>query len=194
MDLLTLQETMQRLGKSDATIRRMIRKKQLSAQKIDGRYYFHLSDVIKHLPNPSSNDQAIRDLLDRVGSLEREVDDLKQQLQQMTIRATINEKPPVEMRQANTLVPQIKASQPHFVAIPTLPEGTLHFHDWLIAHGLKDQRRKIVGYLENRRNGLRYEAFPKANRPSELDRYLTPEQQEDLMRWLKAYHPEVFEQ
>ncbi len=194
MDLLTLQETMQQLGLSDSTIRRMIRRGEIPTQKIKGRYYFHISDVNKLLPSPSSNDEVIRDLAGRLSKLEREVEELKRQLEHMTRLGRIDQKPPVVSQRANTPAPQIKASQPHFTAIPEMPEGTLHFHDWLMAYGLKDQRRKILGYMENRRNGLKHEAYPKVNRPSELDRYLTPEQQDALIAWLMENHPEVFEQ
>lgn len=194
MDLLTLQETMQRLSKSDSTIRRMMKRGELPYQMIKGRYYFHVSDVIKHLPSPSSNDEVIRDLSTRLSNLEHEVDDLKRQIERLTSLVTINEKPPVSHRQVNTPTHQIKAPEPHSTVIPELPEGTLHFHDWLVVHKLKDQRRKILGYLENSRYGLRHEAYPKLKRPKEYDRYLTPEQQEGLMLWLKVYHPEVFEQ
>lgn len=194
MDLLTLQETMQRLGLSDSTIRRMMKRGQLPAQKIKGRYYFHVSEVNKHLPSPSNTDQAIRDLSERLSRLEQEIEELKQQTVRLTSHFKMDEKPPVSSRHANIPTTQIKASQPHSTAIPELPEGTIHFHDWLVAHNLKDHRRKILGYLENSRNGLKHEAYPKPNRPSEDDRYLTPEQQETLMEWLRERHPEVFEQ
>lgn len=194
MDLLTLQETMQRLGKSDSTIRRMIGRGQIEAEKIKGRYYFHISEVNRLLPSPSDTDKVIRDLATRLGNLEQEVEGLKQQIEQLTNRATISEKTPVNTRQVNTPTPQIKASQPHSTSIPELPEGTLHFHDWLMAHNLREKRRKILSYLENSRYGLRHEAYPKPNRPNELDRYLKPDQQEELMEWLKVHHPEVFGQ
>lgn len=194
MDLLTLQETMQKLGLSDSTIRRMMKRGQISAQKIKGRYYFHVSEVNRLLPSPSDTDKIILDLSSRLGSLEQEVEELKQQIEHLTKLVRIGEKPPVVSQLVNTPPPQIKASQPHSDAIPELPDGTLHFHDWLIAHNLKDHRRRILGYLENGRNGLKHEAYPKTNRPNELDRYLKPDQQEALMVWLREHHPEVLEQ
>lgn len=193
MDLLTLQEATQCLGISDSTIRRMMKRGEISAQMIKGRYYFHVSEVNRLLPSPSDTDRVIRDMSNRLSSLEREVEELKKQIEHLTSRTTINQKPSVPSRQVNTPTPQIKASQSHSDAIPDLPEGTLHFHDWLITHNLKDKRRKILSYLENSRYGLKHEAYPKPNRPNELDRFLTPEQQEGLMRWLKVYHPDVFE-
>jgi len=194
MDLLTLQETMQRLGKSDSTIRRMMKRGMLPYQKIHGRYYFHVSDVNKHLPSQSSNDEVIRNLSNRIGRLELEVEELKQQLEHMTSLVRINEKPPVDVRQVNTSTTKIKASQPHSTSISELPEGTLHFHNWLVACNLLQRRRKILTCLTNTKNGLMHEAIPKVSRPGEYDRYLTPDQQGELLQWLSENHPEVFEQ
>ncbi|MBO0777242.1 MAG: hypothetical protein J2P37_00240 [Ktedonobacteraceae bacterium] len=73
-----------------------------------------------------------------------------------------------------------------------LPAGTVHLQDFLAAHGLKDHRRKVLGYLEAPRNGLRHEAFKKPNR-DEHDRYLTPDQQDQLLSWLQAHHADLFQ-
>ena len=194
MDLLTLQETMQKLNKSDSTIRRMMKRGKLPYQKIHGRYYFHVSDVNKHLPSQSSNDEVIRGLSNRISRLELEVEELKQRLEQMTMRSRINENPPVDVRQVNTPPTQIKAPEPHFAAISELPEGTLHFHDWLVACNLLQHRRKILKYLTNAKHGLLHEAYEKVSRPGEYDRYLTPEQQGELLQWLYEHHQEVFGQ
>ncbi len=41
-----------------------------------------------------------------------------------------------------------------------LPEGSIHFQDFLDRHNLKPHRRKIANYLDTPSNGLHYEAFP----------------------------------
>jgi hypothetical protein len=73
-----------------------------------------------------------------------------------------------------------------------LPPGTLHIQDFLQRHGLKPYRRKIVGYMDTPSNNLHSHTYPKPHRSDETDRFLTPEQQEVLLAWLKAKHPDLF--
>jgi hypothetical protein len=73
-----------------------------------------------------------------------------------------------------------------------LPAGSVHIQDFLAAHNLKNHRRKIIGYMDAPRNGLKFYSFPKGNRENETDRYLDPLQQDTLLAWLHVHHAEVF--
>lgn len=71
-----------------------------------------------------------------------------------------------------------------------LPEGSMHIQDFLAQHNLKQHRQRIIRYLDAPTNKLHYEAFP-GRTPRESERYLTPEQQEALLQWLRERHPEI---
>ncbi len=80
---------------------------------------------------------------------------------------------------------------PTSTALPDeLPPGSLSFQDFLTQHNLKEHRRKVANYLDAPSNKLSYEAFP-GRTEREKERYLTPEQQEKLLEWLKERHPEI---
>jgi hypothetical protein len=86
--------------------------------------------------------------------------------------------------------PRPTAAQSTKNALPDeLPPGSIRFQDFLARHTLKQHRRKIANYLDAPSNGLHYEAFP-GRTARESERYLTPEQQEALLTWLKQRHPE----
>jgi hypothetical protein len=69
-----------------------------------------------------------------------------------------------------------------------LPPGSLSYNDFLESEGLKKYRRRILGYMETWE--LPHEAFQSA-KEREKARYLTPEQQEQLIDWLREHHPDV---
>ncbi len=69
----------------------------------------------------------------------------------------------------------------------------MHIQDVLARHNLKQHWRKIAGYLDAPANKLGYESFP-GRTEHEQERYLTPDQQEAFLHWLREKHPEVLPQ
>ena len=83
--------------------------------------------------------------------------------------------------------------QPTTLVPDELPEGTIALSDWIKQYSdVNQHRRKILSYLNVKSNGLSHLAIP-SSRPGEMNRYLTPEQQEALFQWIKAHHPAILQ-
>lgn len=197
MDMLTIEQARQRLGISDATIRRWLRAGRIKAELIRGKYYFSEQEITRLLSEQNKEDdlsvtkQQLIDLKSIVAELEREYMQLRERLERcekLLERPVLSDKPFITKQQQESVSDRSEAN----MTLPDeLPEGSVHFQDFLAMHNLKQHRRKIAGYLDAPKNGLRYESLP-GRTPRESERYLTPEQASRLLQWLMDKHSDLW--
>lgn len=190
MDLLTLQQAMQRLSKSDSTIRRMMKRGELPWQEIKGRYYFKESDVNKLLPKQSDTQEALHEIVTRISTIEQEIEALKQQIRQLTsqvqqlsdmeqARAASPPAPRTPSPPPSTRPEQVRPSVAHSTAIP---EGSITLRE--LADELGVNRTTL--YEQIRDHGLEHISISlrdlgKAG--AGYERYFSPPQAEAVRRW-----------
>ncbi len=189
-EYITATEASRRYHISEKTIRTWLKTGKLPAHKarVDGLDQWQI--------NTEEIEQVIAQKHSRIDTtgivlveMQRQIDELRAEIDALKQgREPYTAQPPPTTRSES-----VKPTIAHPGAIPEeLPSGSQHIQDFLAAYDLKSHRRRIIGYMDAPSNGLQFHSFQKANRPTETDRFLTLEQQEALLEWLHAHHPDVF--
>jgi hypothetical protein len=188
------------LGLNEKTVRSMIERGELQAVRITAKRFNVSMDEIRRMATKRGIELE-QDTEVSIAALDLEVMQLRERVEQLEHaieRLQIAIERPVRTERVShdqKVKPHPTAAQSTKNALPgvfpdKLPPGSIRFQDFLAQHGLKEHRRYIAGYLDAPGNGLHFESFP-GRTEHEKERYLTPEQQEKLLEWLRARHPEL---
>lgn len=186
---LTATQAASRLGKSEKTIRRWIDQGRLVAHHPQGRKNLLAiaeSDVEKLAQEQEQytqpEDQA--SLEDRVQQLEQEVRDIRSLTDRVAALEQSLERLALQLNQG---LPAIAPARPRImrpaaaaytVSTPVdIPRGSLPHRDFAERHGVNPNtfRDHVIKGL------VPAVSRPKANRPREIERWLSPEQQRDAI-------------
>ncbi len=185
------------LAVNEKTIRNWIQSGEMQAYHVSAKRFNVSMDEIRRVAlkrgieleqdtevSIAALDLEVMQLRERVEQLERAIERLQTAIEERPVRTE-------RVSHDQKVKPHPTAAQSTKNALPDkLPPGSIRFQDFLAQHGLKEHRRHIAGYLDAPRNGLHFEPFP-GRTEHEKERYLTPEQQEKLLEWLRAHHPEL---
>lgn len=158
-EYITATEAARRYHISEKTIRTWLKTGKLPAHKakVDGLDQWQIDTVdIEHVIALKHS------RIDTTGivlvEMQRQIDELRDE-----IDAIKQSREPYEAQPPPTPhAEQTKPSVAHSGAIPEeLPAGSVHIQDFLITHNLKSHRRKIIGYMDAPRNGLKFHSFQK---------------------------------
>lgn len=187
MEELTPTQIGARLGVSERTVQRWIRSGKLKATlQANGYYLVDLADIdaLKPPTLPTNTASALADILNRIERLEQHVTSLEAKI---TALSSQIHPTPAPIKQAlptsqETQARALKRGRPPTTTparqpVPAhLPEGTLHIID--VAEELGMKKRSLLGFIQEHK--IEHIAIPKRNREWESDRYLTPEQQQEV--------------
>ncbi len=188
---LTATQAAQRLGKSEKTIRRWIDEKRLPAFHPQGRKnrlaiaeqdIDKLAQELAEYEQPAapiSSEQDTTALVERMTELERRVTELEQRL----ARATMPTAPTAVAEQdsaTRTRAPRVITP----TAAPTdIPPGSVHMRDFAEHHGVN-----AATFRDHITSGnVPALTIPKLNRPREVERWLTPDQQQQAIDYWRSH-------
>lgn len=171
-DHITIQQAMQLLGKSDKTIRRWIETHKLPARKIGLLWLIKRSDIeaLQSGPPVQSLGTDASLFLPRIEALEREVAMLRGSLERRGASQPLPARPKPTARPTLT-------TEPHNALPENVPPDALHLSTFAAQHAVN--RRTLLDQVK--RYSLAHIAILKPNRPSEMDRYFTSEQQQAVL-------------
>ncbi len=152
MDLLTIEEAKKRLGVSDSTLRRWMRKGKIKAQLIEHRYYFRAEDVDRLLPKQKDTDALsqrlgnaeanIETLHQETAKLRQEIEDLKTAVQELSQRAQRHEKTTMKEKAVSS---PVKRDTDQHTAVSAPAGDTIAATLFAEQHGVN--RRTMGDYL-----------------------------------------------
>jgi transposase len=183
---MSVREAMQRLRKSDATIRRYMREGTLRFKSDRQRRVHLLREDVERIALQESQFSSPDDemvMLDqdaRIAELERSVFNLTQEMNEL--RALVEQlasQPPAQPHQTRTFTPASSA----------LPDGLISFRKFAGEHGIPENTAKNA--IESGRLGVTEGAWKSGY--AIIRKAFDPEQQRDFVKAYRKYHPNFHE-